>query len=85
MRKFMKKFNNKSNIVGPLLKKKRIANHLSKEDICRKLELYGIYINRIELYRMETEQMIIKDFELIALCEVLDINQSELQNLLSIQ
>lgn len=79
----MKKFKNKSNVIGPLLKQYRISKKISKEEICRKLKLYGIYINRVELYRMETEQMIIKDFELIALCDILDITQTDLKSALN--
>lgn len=33
-----------------------------------------------ELNRMEEGRMIIKDFELIALCKVLDIDYSDLKN-----
>lgn len=78
----MKKYENKSNVIGKLLLEYRNKKKLSKEAVCRQLQLHGVYINRIELYRMEKEQMIIKDFELIALCEVLDINYNELRKMI---
>ncbi len=75
----MKKYENKSNVIGSLLKEHRQKKKLSKEEVCRRLQLHGVYVNRIELYRMEQEQMIIKDFELLALCEVLEIDYNEMK------
>lgn len=78
----MKKFNNQSNITGELIKKVRISKGFTKEDVCKKLQLLGINVDRVELYRMETNKMIIKDFELVALCKILDINYNDLLNIL---
>lgn len=78
----MKKYENKLNVIGKILKEHRENMHLSKEEVCRRLQLHGVYINRIELYRMETQQMIIKDFELIALCKVLLINYEDIKHLI---
>lgn len=74
----MKKFNNQSNITGDLIKNARISKGFTKEDVCKKLQLLGINIGRVELYRMETNKMIIKDFELVGLCKILDINCMDL-------
>ncbi len=71
---FFKKYENKSNVIGTLLLEHRLKLGLSKEEVCRRVQLHGVYIHRVELYRMEKEISIIKDFELIALCEVLGIN-----------
>ena len=79
----MKKYENKSNVIGKLLMEHRLSKRLSKEEVCRRLQLHGVDIDRIELYRMETEQMIIKDFELIALCKVLGIDANELGELIA--
>lgn len=76
----MKKYENKSNVIGEIVKKYRINKNLSKSDLSRLLQLHAVYIDRIQLYRMETGQMIIKDFELIALCKVLNIPFSEIEN-----
>lgn len=72
----MKKYEGKSNVIGELLKKHRLDKKLSKEEVCRRVQLHGVYIHRVELYRMEIGRSIIKDFELIALCAVLDIDYS---------
>ena len=78
----MKKYENKSNVIGEIVKKYRINKNLSKSDLSRLLQLHAVYIDRIQLYRMETGQMIIKDFELIALCKVLNIPFKELENII---
>lgn len=78
----MKKYENKSNVIGDIIKKYRIDKKLSKSEVSRRLQLHAVYIDRIQLYRMENDQMIIKDFELIALCKVLNIPFKELENLI---
>lgn len=70
----LKKYDNKANVIGKLIKEHREKMRLSKEEVCRQVQLHGVYIHRVELYRMELGQSIIKDFELIALCEVLKID-----------
>ena len=71
---FLKKYKSKSNVIGNLLLEHRNKKGLSKEEVCRRIQLYGVDIHRVSLYRMEKGQSIIKDFELIALCDVLDID-----------
>ncbi len=78
----MKKYENQSNVIGSIIKKYRLKKKLSKSDVSRQLQLHAVYIDRIQLYRMETNQMIIKDFELIALFKVLNIPFEELDNIL---
>lgn len=78
----MKKYENKNNVLGDLAKKYRKRKNLTKSEVSRRLQLHAVYIDRIQLYRMETGQMIIKDFELIALCKVLDIPFDELKNII---
>ncbi len=70
----MKKYNNKANIIGELLKEHRKKMGLSKEEVCRRVQLHGVDIHRVELYRMEKGISIVKDFELVALCCVLNID-----------
>lgn len=76
----MKKYENKTNVIGELIKKKREEKGLSKAELSRKLELHAVYINPRELNKMETNRMIIKDFELIGLTKVLQIDYTDLQN-----
>ena len=78
----MKKYENKVNVIGDLIKKYRKSKNLSKSEVSRRLQLHAVYIDRIQLYRMETGQMIIKDFELIGLFKVLEIPFDELKNII---
>lgn len=75
----MKKFNNKPNMVGNLVKTAREKKKYTKVDLCRELELIGIEMTRAEIYRIEKNIMSVKDFELVALCYVLDINFEDLK------
>jgi len=75
----LKKFNNKPNIIGNLIKTAREKKKYTKVDLCRELELIGIEMSRNEIYRIENNQMIVKDFELVAFCLVLDINFNDLK------
>lgn len=77
----MKRYENKINVIGTLIKNYREKNKLSKSELSRRLELHAVYIDRSELYRMEEGRMIIKDFELIALFKVLEIPFSKLKDL----
>ena len=77
----MKKFNDKRNIVGSLIKEYREKKHYSKMELSRKLELLGIELDRFELYKIENNKKSVKDFELIALCIVLDIDFNDLKKL----
>ena len=58
------------------------ANKEIKVDVSTKLDLLGVSISRAELYRIENFGMIVKDFELIALCIVLDLNYNDLKKLI---
>ena len=79
----MKKYENvKSNVVGQLIKKYREQAGLKKSDVCKQLQLHAVYIDGTELNRMENGEMIIKDFELIGLCKVLDIDYNEIKDLI---
>ena len=77
----MKKYkNNKSNVIGNLIKSYRIKQNLKKVECCKQLQLHAVYIDTTELKRMKEGEMIIKDFELIAFCKVLNINYDELKS-----
>ena len=78
----MKKFNNKRNIIGDLIKKHRELKHYSKTLLSNKLELLGIELDRFELYKIESGKTSVKDFELIGLCIVLDIKLDELTKII---
>lgn len=79
----MKKYNNTSNnVIGNLITKYRNKYGYSKVEVCRKLQLHAVYITSTELKRIEDGEMIVKDFELIGLWKVLDIDDKEIRNLI---
>lgn len=78
----MRKFNNKSNIAGSYINKIRESKNITKEELCQKMQLLGINMDRVHLYRLEKRLVIIKDFELIAICNILNIDINVLKNLL---
>lgn len=78
----MKKYENKSNICGNIIKTYREKRNLTKAQLSRLLELHAVYLDSTELFRIENGKMIVKDFELIALCFVLDIDFEDLKNMI---
>ena len=80
----MRKFNNKSNISGQIIEKYRIDKKMSRVDLAEQLQLMGLNIDRSHILRLEKGKVIIKDFELLAICKILNINYTELISLLPI-
>lgn len=79
--KFLKKYENKKhNVIGNLIKEYREKQNLNKLDVCKQLQLHAVYIDMTELKRIEDGKMIVKDFELIAFCKVLNIDYNDLKN-----
>lgn len=76
----MKKYENKNNVISNLIKEYRNQKGLSKSEVCQQLQLHAVYLDITELHRIETGRMIVKDFELIGLCKVLDISYDDLKN-----
>lgn len=48
-----KKLNKKSNIIGKNVKKYRIANKYTQEELCKKLDLYGLNLYHSDIYLIE--------------------------------
>ena len=76
----LKRFNNKKNISGTLLKKSRENKGMTKKRLSEILDTYGIYINPDELLRIEKNKVIVKDFELVAIAQILDIDLNQLKS-----
>lgn len=77
----MKKYDaKKSNVIGNLIKKYREEKGLEKIEVSRLLQLHAVYLDSTELKRIEDGTQIVKDFELIGLCKVLDVNYDDLKN-----
>ena len=75
----MRKYNNKSNISGKIIEQSRLEKNMSREELAEKLQLMGINIDRNHIYSIEKEIVIVKDFELIAICRILNIDYKKLE------
>ena len=78
----MRKFNKKSNICGKIIENARLTTNLSREDLAQKLQLLGLSVDRSFIYRIEKQNSILKDFELIAICDILELNLENLKSLI---
>ena len=76
----MRKYNNKSNISGKIIEQYREELEMSRDELASQLQLLGINIDRSSILRIENNQVILKDFELIAICKILKINYKDLEN-----
>ena len=56
--------------------------NMTKEDLCRKLQLNGINIDRWHLYKIINGKVILKDFELIIILNILDVDFNNLKDLI---
>lgn len=74
-----RRFNSKLNVSGEYIRKTRIEKKFSRAYVCKQLDLYGINFHGNELYKIECGQKTLKDFELLALCIILDLNYDELK------
>lgn len=79
----MRKVNNKSNICGKIIENKRLSQNLSREELAEKMQLMGLNVDRSFIHRIEKQKSIIKDFELISICKILDINIEELKKIMN--
>lgn len=77
-----KLFNGNTNVVSNLITQKRKEKNMSYSDLSNKLQLLGISLYKNDLFLIEKNRRIVRDFELIALCQVLGINYNELSKLI---
>ena len=59
----MRKYEGKSNVSGEFIERILREKNMTKEDLCRKLQLNGINIDRCHLYKIINGKVILKDFE----------------------
>lgn len=81
--KRINRYNGELNVLSKLIRENRISEDLSQEMLAARMQLKGISISRNEISRLETGKRLIKDFELIALKDILklDLNSIHLEDL----
>ena len=77
----MNKYKNRSNISGKVIQNSRIEHNLSLEKLSNKLELLSVTLYPNDIYLIEKEQRIVRDFELMAICKTLEIDMNEFLNI----
>ena len=73
------KYEDNLNLIGPILKEKRLEKGLSLEKFSAELLLLGINIPVTSLHRIENNQRTVRDYEICAFAVVLGINVTDLK------
>ena len=66
--------NSKMNIIGKNVKKYRLKAKLTQQQLCDKLDLYGLNLYHSDIYLIEYGKRIVRDYEALALEKVFDIS-----------
>ena len=67
-------FNGSKNICGKRVKETRQKLKLSQENLAAKLQIEGVNIERDSVSRIEIGTRFVADYELFALCRVLNVS-----------
>ena len=68
----------KKNLIGENLKKLRMKRKMSQQALSDKLELYGVYVCRGSVSRIEDYSRTVTDIELYAIADVLSVDIHDL-------
>lgn len=74
----VKKINNKSNIIGNNVRKYRIANRYTQEELCKKIDLFGLNLYHSDIYLIEHNKRVVRDYEALVFAKVFNITLDEL-------
>lgn len=66
-------FHGRKNLCGDRIREARQRQRLSQTDLCRKLHLKGVMVERDTISRMENGDRFVADFEAVMIAEVLDV------------
>ncbi len=69
-----RKYNNKLNVIGSVIKHYREENDLSLTDLSKKLQLYALDIPKNSLHRLENGNRIITDYELAVFSKIFNVS-----------
>ena len=65
---------NKRNLIGANLRKVRLSNGLSQEQLIAQLNLQGLDLDRTSLSRIENQNREVYDYELVYFSKVLKVS-----------
>ena len=66
-------FCGKRNICGDRIRIARLSQRLSPADLCRKLQLAGIPMERDSISRIESGSRYVADYEVTTFADILDV------------
>ena len=75
-------FNGSKNICGKRIKEARRNQGLSQEMLAAKLQVAGINIERDSISRIEIGTRFVADYELLTLCQILNVSPEYLLGLI---
>ena len=70
--------NKKSNIIGKNVKKYRTRCGFTQDELCVKLALHGISLYHSDIYLIEHNKRVVRDYELLALAKVFNASLYDL-------
>lgn len=62
------------NLIGLRLKKARLKNDLTQQQLSIKLETMAVYIDRASISKIEMQKRIVTDYELLAFSRILKVS-----------
>lgn len=62
------------NVIGPHLKRFRFNNNITQEELSARLEILAIYLDRSSISKIERQNRIVTDYELIAFASILKVS-----------
>lgn len=66
-------FHGKRNICGDRIRIARLSQRLSQADLCRRLQLAGIPMERDSISRIESGSRYVADYEVTTFADILDV------------
>ena len=69
---------NKNPSIGKNIKKYRELRGLTQRELSNKIALLGIDIYHSDISQIENQKLLLKDFEIIAFCKVLNVSYEQL-------
>ena len=71
-------YNAESNLIAKRLRQLRKERGLSQEELAAQLQLLGVDISQPLISKIEQNQRFVKDYELVCLCQVLQVSERDL-------
>ena len=71
-------FYENSNLIAGRLRQLRKAQGLSQEALAAQMQLLGVDINQRLISKIECNERFVKDYELVCLCQVLNVSERDL-------